>query len=58
MKDEAAKKRYLDSVNASRVKRMQWWHEARGWGIHLNFSVPEKQRTGSGGVFPEGMTIA
>ena len=23
MKDEAAKKRYLDSVNASRVKRMQ-----------------------------------
>jgi hypothetical protein len=32
--------------------------EQRGWGIHLNFSVPEKQRTGAGGVFPEGMSIA
>jgi alpha-L-fucosidase len=32
--------------------------ETRGWGIHLNFSVPEDQRTGAGGVFPEGMTVS
>jgi hypothetical protein len=32
--------------------------ETRGWGIHLNFSVPEKQRAGGGVVLPEGMTIA
>ena len=32
--------------------------EARGWGIHLNFSVPEDRRTGAGGVFPIGMTLA
>jgi hypothetical protein len=68
MKDEAAKKRYLDSVNASWAKRVQGWHEARfgmfiHWGSKLSdFNAvkcgPEKHRTGAGGVFPEGMTIA
>jgi alpha-L-fucosidase len=46
MKDEAAKKRYLDSVNASRVKRMQWWHEARfgmfiHWGLYSKLARDE-----------------
>ena len=31
--------------------------EMRGWGIHLNFSMPEKQRFGAGGVFPEGVSV-
>jgi len=46
MKDEAAKKRYLDSVKASQAKRMQWWHDARfgmfiHWGLYSQLARHE-----------------
>jgi len=46
VKTKASKKRYLDSVNASRVKRMQWWHDARfgmfiHWGLYAQIARHE-----------------